>query len=133
LFAKVNLMFQLFGAELWSYDPDVEPPCLANMNQFGGWVFVIRNSSRQFDRAWFKINHQTIAIDAGIKAFETIYNVGTGDIYIVGYGLGIKVRNIQSRISNLQSKLDKQINRDINVIILKRVWQAAKARLFDEV
>lgn len=127
------MMWNKHRAELWSYDPEVDPQSLRNLDQFGSWIFVIRNSLRQLDRAWFQINRETLAIDAGIKAMETIFNVGTGDVFIIGFGLASRLKYHISQIAALQSKLDKKINAHVDVIRLKEIWEESSRTLFSEV
>ena len=133
LFDKVNLLYELFGAELWSFDPSVDPSVLRKLNQFGSWVFVIRNKHRNHGSSWYQINQHTLAIDAGIKVFETIYNVGTGDVFMVGHGLGDLLKKHNNLIRRIQRRLDCAINDDEEVSGLKNDWDNAMARLIREV
>ena len=138
LFDKVNLMWRLFRAELWSYDPVVDPPSLEHFNQFGKWVFVIRNTSdrgakRNSDSAWFQAHKETLSIDPGLKVFQTIYNVGTGDVFMIGHGLGDQLRTLSHRIADYQSKMDTLINENDEVIALKSAWDGTRLYRFQEV
>jgi uncharacterized protein YukE len=104
-----------------------------DFNQFGTWIFVIRNKSRQPDRVWFQAHKETLSIDSGFKTFETIYNVGTGDIFMIGHGLGQQLKISSHCIANLQSKLDKLINDDEEVIALKEKWEGASFKVYEKV
>lgn len=138
LFNKVNLLWRLFRAELWSYDPNVDPISLKHYDQFGKWIFVIRNESkrgpkRQSDRAWFQAHRETLSIDPGLKVFQTLYDVGTGDVFMIGHGLGDQLRTLAHRKSDYQSKMDAMVNEDEEVIGLKFDWDKAKLNRFKEV
>jgi hypothetical protein len=138
LFNKVNLMWRKFRAELWSYDPNVDPPSLQHYNQFGQCIFVIRNESsygpkRETDRAWFQAHKETLSIDPGLKVFQTVYNVGTGDVFMIGHGLGEQLKTLAHRISDYQSKIDTVINENEDLVKLKSAWDDAKLCRFKEV
>ena len=130
IFKMINRMWKQFGAELWSFDPSVDPAYLKNFNQFGTWIFVIRNKSRQHDRVWFQAHKETLSIDPGFKTFETIYNVGTGDIFMIGHGLGQQLKISSFRIASLQSKMDGIINEDERVVELKEKWEVASLMVY---
>jgi len=128
----------MFRAELWSYDPNVDPPSLEYYNQFGSWIFVIRNESghgpkRQDDRPWFQAHKETLSIDPGLKVFQTIYNVGTGDVFMIGHGLGDQLKTLAHRISDYKSKIDALINENEQVKSLKSALDTASLNRFNEV
>ena len=75
-------MYQNFDAQLWTFDPEFDPPALEKYDQFGCFIFVARNPNRnQVHWIWQAANKWRIAVDPGGKVFETIYNIGTGDVF----------------------------------------------------
>jgi transposase len=104
-------MFAKFDAELWTFDPSVDPPSMRKYDQFGHWIFVYRNPHKdKINKAWFNINKETLAIDPGGNIFETIYNKGTGDVFYVGEGLGSDIRHHLRHLSWMQKDRDNRVN-----------------------
>ena len=128
------MMFAKFDAELWTFDPSVDPPCMSKYDQFGSWIFVYRNPDKdKINKAWYDINKETIAIDPGVNIFETIYAKGTGDVFYVGEGLGSDIR-FQLRVaSNLQSERDKVVNENPSVLEKLGGIVSASKTLYDKV
>lgn len=119
----VNRMYQNFNAQLWTFDPEFDPPDLKKYDQFGCFIFVARNPNRnQVHWIWQAANKMRIAVDPGGKVFETIYNIGTGDVFYVGAGLSDSIRFNLNRISHLQSDMDKDVNTVKEVRGRKRYW-----------
>jgi hypothetical protein len=67
-------------------------------------------------------NKMRIAADFGGKVFETIYNIGTGDVFYVGAGLSDSIRYNLNRIFHLQGDMDKDVNTVNEVRGRKRYW-----------
>jgi hypothetical protein len=63
-----------------------------------------------------------ISVDPGGKVFETIYNIGTGDVFYVGAGLSDTIRYNLNRISHLQSDMDKDVHTVKEVRGIKRMY-----------
>jgi hypothetical protein len=104
-------MWYHFQAELWTFDPSVDPPCMEKYDQFGHWIFVYRNPHKdRINTQWRQINKERIAVDPGGKIFETVYCVGTGDVYYIGEGLGTDIREQLYHIAKLQSERDEAVN-----------------------
>jgi len=119
----VNRMHRDFDAQLWTFDPEFDPPALKKYDQFGCYIFVARNPNRKrVHWIWQAANKYRIAVDPGGKVFETIYNIGTGDVFYVGAGLSDSIRYNLNRISYLQSEMDKEVDRERNVRERKRYW-----------
>ena len=110
-------MWRDFKAQLWTYDPEFDPPELAKYDHFGTLIFVARNPKRRMvNWMWQAANKWRIAVDPGGKMFETIDCVDTGDIVYVGAGLSDTIRYNLNRISFLQSRIDKDTNENAAVI-----------------
>ena len=62
-----------------------------------------------------------------------MYNVGTGDVFMIGHGLGDQLKTLAHRISNYQSKIGTAVNKNEDLVKLKSAWDAAKFRRFKEV
>jgi hypothetical protein len=129
------MMFAKFDAELWTFDPDVDPPCMRQYDQFGHWIFVYRNPYKdRINRAWYEINKETIVIDPGVNIFETIYIKGTGDVFYVGEGLGSEIRyHLRYSSTNLQKERDKEVNKMDSVIEKNRDIEDASRILYGKV
>ncbi len=85
-------MYRDFDAQLWTFDPEFDPPGLKKYDQFGTWIFVARNPNRnRVHWIWQAANKWRIAVDPGGKVFETIYCTGTGDVFYVGAGLSSSI------------------------------------------
>jgi hypothetical protein len=116
-------MYRDFNAQLWSFDPEFDPPALKRYDQFGSFVFVARNPNRKnVHWIWQAANKWRISVDPGGKVFETIYCVGTGDVFYVGAGLSDSIHYNLNRISKLQSDLDEDIDRLRTIRAKKRTW-----------
>lgn len=104
-------MWYYYHAELWTFDPSVDPPCMEKYDQFGRWIFVYRNPNKDpINKEWRQINKEKIACDPGGNIYETIYCDGTGDVFYLGAGLGDEIRKILSQIKRLQSERDDSVN-----------------------
>lgn len=121
-------MWKVYRAEIWSFDERKDPKYLEKFNHFGCSIFVVRNTSSDDGdkgRVWFTALKDTISIDAGLKVFETVYNVGTCDVYLIGPGVSQKLKGFGKKIAKLQSVIDKLIDEDQTVLALKAAWENA--------
>jgi hypothetical protein len=127
-------MWYHFQAELWTFDPSVDPPCMKKYNQFGRWIFVYRNPHKdRINTAWRQINKERIAVDPGGKIFETVYCVGTGNVFYIGEGLGSDMREQLYRIGKLQSERDDLVNEYPDVVQALAKVNTAKTALYNKV
>ena len=119
----INRTWRDFRAQLWTYDPEFDPPELAKYNQFGTWIFVARNPKRRMvNGVWQAANKWRIAVDPGGKVFETINCIGTGDIFYLAPGLSDTIRYNLNRIGYIQSKIDNDTNVNGAVIDALNKW-----------
>ncbi len=127
-------MYAKFDAELWSFDPSVDPPNMKKYDQFGHWIFVYRNPYKdKINKAWYNINKETIAIDPGVNIFETIYVKGTGDVFYVGEGLVSDIRYHLGESSALQKARDNEVNKMASVIEKSVAIDDASKKLYQKV
>ena len=137
-------MWKTYRARLWSFDPSVDPPSMRSLDQFGKWVFVYRNPDKhKINNLWRQVHKERIVIDPGGefyykkmlttwlgKTFETIYCVGTGDIFYVGDGLGHLIQRHLQKISHIQSNRDNEVNTLGHVKAAKQAVLDAGASLY---
>ena len=137
-------MWSQYGAEIWTYDPSVDPPCMEKYDQFGRWVFVYRNPHKdRINTVWRQLNKERIVSDPGGtfmiriqttgKTFETIYCVGTGDVFYIGEGLGTLIQHQLRWISRLQSDRDKLVNLSSPILASQLKVESASASLYSKV
>jgi hypothetical protein len=123
-------MYRDFNAQLWTFDPEFDPPSLAKKDHFGCYIFVARNPNRRrVHWIWQAANKFRLAVDPGGKVFETIYCIGTGDVFYVGAGLSDCIHYNLNRISHLQSSLDKDVDKDEEVRKKEKDWNRATSTL----
>jgi hypothetical protein len=116
-------MYRDFDAQLWTYDEEFDPPSLKKYDHFGHHIFVARNPNRNnVHWIWQAANKWRIAVDPGGKVFETIYCIGTGDVFYVGAGLSDSIHYNLNIISELQRVMDNEVNDAAEVRRKKRNW-----------
>jgi hypothetical protein len=127
-------MHDKYTAELWTFDPVVDPPCMEKYDQFGQWIFIYRNPQK--DR--INVHHnsifkETLSIDPGVNVFGTGHINGTGDIVYIAPGLCGQIGQQHRIISKLQKDRDNEVNEDADVIEARRSKELAQKAFYRKV
>lgn len=120
-----------FDAHPWTYLEGRDPKVLCRFNGFGNSLFVVRHGGT-VNPEYKQLFQDVITNDPGLKTFKTYYNLGTGDVFYLGSIESGNMRFWDKQISNLQQKMDQEINTDQIVIKLKGKTKSALLNMYNK-